>query len=138
MAAVPPSVAPTAGRPKLTYFNVPGRVAGLRILMFAIYGKDGWEDERVAFADWPELKPSMPMGYMPLLTLPNGSQVHQADSMMRWAGRKAGLYPSDADTALFVDEMISTVYECLSKGPRVSNLCPPTNWPRPVRNSLTV
>ena len=30
------------------------------------------------------------------------------------AGRKAGLYPSDADTALFVDEMISTVYEVSS------------------------
>eukprot|EP00931_Biecheleriopsis_adriatica_P104433 TRINITY_DN79105_c0_g1_i1.p1 TRINITY_DN79105_c0_g1~~TRINITY_DN79105_c0_g1_i1.p1 ORF type:complete len:237 (-),score=41.87 TRINITY_DN79105_c0_g1_i1:120-830(-) len=109
-------------KPQLMYFNVPGRVAGLRILMFTIYGKDGWEDRRVEFKDWPEIKPGLPLQFMPLLTLPDGRKVHQADAIYRWAAKKAGLYPADPDEALFVDEMISTCFEALSKGPRPSNI----------------
>merc|ERR1712032_1373048 len=94
------------------------------MMMFAIYGKDGWEDQRVEFKDWAKIKPTLPLKYVPLLTLADGRQVHGADAMTRWAGKKAGLYPSEADEAIFVDEMISTVFECLSKGPRVSHLLP--------------
>eukprot|EP00933_Yihiella_yeosuensis_P054822 TRINITY_DN53393_c0_g1_i1.p1 TRINITY_DN53393_c0_g1~~TRINITY_DN53393_c0_g1_i1.p1 ORF type:complete len:234 (-),score=41.60 TRINITY_DN53393_c0_g1_i1:34-735(-) len=109
-------------KPQLMYFNVPGRVAGLRIMMHQIYGKDGWEDRRVEFKDWPQAKPTLPLQFMPLLTLPDGRKFHQADAMVRWAGKKAGLYPADPDVALLVDEMISTIYEALSKAPRPSNL----------------
>ncbi len=109
-------------KPKLTYFNVPGRVAGLRIMMFRIFGKGGWEDERVEFKDWPSMKPTLPLQFLPLLTLPDGRTVHQADAMERWAGKLAGLYPSDPDEALFVDEMISTVYEARAKAPRPSSV----------------
>jgi glutathione S-transferase len=107
-------------KPRLTYFNVPGRVAGLRIILFKLYGKDGWEDERVSFQDWPQLKPSMPLNCMPVLTLPDGTKVQQCEAMMRWAGSKAGLYPADVDEALFVDEMVQTVFEALAKAPRAS------------------
>lgn len=121
-------------RPQLMYFDVPGRVAGLRILLFTIFGKDGWEDRRVAFENWPGIKPTLGLQCLPVLTVPSipehdqtkGQQkmtsIHQAEAMMRWAGRKAGLYPSDADAALFVDEMMSTIYEALSKAPRPSSL----------------
>ena len=89
-----PSVRSRAGqKPKLVYFNVPGRVCGLRIMMFHIYGKDGWVDERVEFKDWPSVKPTMPLQMMPLLTLPDGSRVHQTEAMDRWAGKMAALYP---------------------------------------------
>ena len=114
-----PSSLPLVQKPKLTYFNVPGRVAGLRIMMFSIYGKDGWEDERVEFKDWPSIKPTLPLRFMPLLTLSDGRKLHQADAMERWAGKARGLYPADPDEALFVDEMISTVYEARAKAPRV-------------------
>ena len=111
-------------KPQLMYFNVPGRVAGLRILMFAIYGKDGWEDRRVEFQDWSAIKPTLPLQFLPVLTLPDGRRVHQAEAIMRWAGRQVpGLYPADdLDAALFVDEMMSTVYEALSKAPRPSSV----------------
>lgn len=117
-----PSSLPHVEKPKLTYFDVPGRVAGLRIMMFSIYGKDGWEDERVEFKDWPSIKPTLPLRFMPLLTLPDGRQLHQADAMERWAGKACGLYPADPDEALFVDEMISTVYEARAKAPRPSSV----------------
>uniref|UniRef100_A0A7S0BBU4 GST N-terminal domain-containing protein n=1 Tax=Pyrodinium bahamense TaxID=73915 RepID=A0A7S0BBU4_9DINO len=109
-------------KPQLLYFNVPGRVAGLRIMLFTAYGKDGWVDRRVEFKDWPQIKATLPLQFVPLLTLPDGRTVHQADTMMRWAAKKAELYPADPDEALFVDEMISTVYEALSKAPRPSSL----------------
>ena len=118
-----PSVRSRAGqKPKLVYFNVPGRVCGLRIMMFQIYGKDGWVDERVEFKDWPSVKPTMPLQMMPLLTLSDGSRVHQTEAMDRWAGKLAGLYPADPDEALFVDEMISTVFEARSKAPSPSSV----------------
>lgn len=109
-------------KPRLMYFNVPGRVAGLRIMMFKIYGKDGWEDRRVEFKDWAEIKPTLPLQFMPVLTLPDGRTLHQADAMYRWAARKAELYPADPEEALFVDEMISTVFEALAKAPRPSSI----------------
>lgn len=119
----------TASKPQLIYFNVPGRVAGLRIVMFKVYGKDGWEDRRVDFKDWPAIKPTLPLQFLPVLILPDGRKVHQADAILRWAGKKAELYPTDPDQALFVDEMISTVYEALSKGPRPSSIIKPEMLP---------
>mmetsp|Transcript_33805 Transcript_33805/g.61320 ORF Transcript_33805/g.61320 Transcript_33805/m.61320 type:complete len:242 (-) Transcript_33805:148-873(-) len=109
-------------KPQLMYFNVPGRVAGLRMMMFTIYGKDGWEDRRVEFKDWPQVKATVPLQFLPILILPDSRKIHQADAMVRWAAKKAGLYPTDPDEALFVDEVISTVYEALSKAPRPSSL----------------
>jgi len=94
----------------------------LRVMMFKIYGKDGWDDLRVEFEDWARVKPTLPLKFVPLLTLPDGRAVHQADAMVRWAAKKAELYPTDPDEALFVDEMISTVYEALSKAPRPSSI----------------
>mmetsp|Transcript_110803 Transcript_110803/g.220386 ORF Transcript_110803/g.220386 Transcript_110803/m.220386 type:complete len:242 (-) Transcript_110803:212-937(-) len=111
-------------RPQLMYFDVPGRVAGLRILMFTVFGKDGWEDRRVAFKEWPELKATLGLQYLPLLSIPGSPpvKVHSAEAMMRWAGKQAGLYPTDADAALLADEMMTTVYEALSKAPRPSSI----------------
>lgn len=117
-------------KPELMYFNVPGRVAGLRIVMFKLYGKDGWDDKRVSFSEWAQVKPTLPLQYMPLLRVPLGvdgdaskvRQIHQAEAILRWAGKKAGLYPSDADEALLIDEMVSTIHEALAKGPRPSSV----------------
>ena len=56
--------------------------------MFKAFGKAGWVDERIEFAEWPELKPTTPLGSLPFLTLPDGRVVSQTDAMMRWAGRR--------------------------------------------------
>lgn len=113
--------------PELTYFNVPGRVAGLRMAMFAAFQKDGWVDKRIEFTQWPELKKTLPPQYVPVLSLPCGTQVHQADAVLRWVGKRCGLYPTQDDEAslreaLLIDEMVSTIYESLSKAPRSSSV----------------
>ena len=41
---------------KLTYFDLPGRGELSRMLL--AYGGQPWEDNRISFAEWPELKPS--------------------------------------------------------------------------------
>ena len=103
--------------PKLTYFNVAGRAFALRVAMFKAFGKDGWTDDRIEFGQWAELKPNTPLGSLPVLTLTDGRQVTQTDAMLRWAGRAAGLNPSDPDVALLVDEITFSVVEVLSKTP---------------------
>ena len=97
-------------KPEFLYFNVPGRVAGIRVLLHAVYGRDGWVDRRVGFAEWGELKKEMPLRYLPILKLPGlhpgqNVVVHHAEAITRWAAQQAGLYPYTAthtDTALLL------------------------------------
>jgi glutathione S-transferase len=103
--------------PKLTYFNTGGRAVGLRIALFKAFGKDGWEDDRINFSDWGPLKPTTPLGSLPMLTLPDGPVVTQTDALTSWAGKRAGLYPTSEDEALIVDEVIATSFEALNKTP---------------------
>mmetsp|Transcript_32303 Transcript_32303/g.68797 ORF Transcript_32303/g.68797 Transcript_32303/m.68797 type:complete len:254 (-) Transcript_32303:154-915(-) len=109
---------PCEGKPKLTYFNGAGRVLALRVAMHKAFGKDGWTDHRIEFADWAALKPTAPLGFLPFLTLPDGRLVSQTDSILRWAGKKSGLYPTDDEQGLIVDEICCTVFEALNKTPR--------------------
>lgn len=103
--------------PKLTYFNVVGRAFGLRIALFKAFGKDGWVDERIEFKQWAAMKPTTPLGSLPILTLDEGAVRTQTDALTRWAGKKSGLYPSNDEDALIVDEVITTSFEALNKTP---------------------
>jgi len=104
--------------PKLTYFGLAGRLWGLRVAMYAAFGKEGWQDERIAFADWANtFKPIMPLGSLPVLTLVDGTMIAQTDAITRWAGKQGGLYPEDVNDALIVDEVIATSFEALGKTP---------------------
>mmetsp|Transcript_11920 Transcript_11920/g.19756 ORF Transcript_11920/g.19756 Transcript_11920/m.19756 type:complete len:215 (-) Transcript_11920:108-752(-) len=107
--------------PKLTYFNTGGRALGLRIALFKAFGKDGWIDHRFDYKEWPALKPTTPLGSVPILTLPDGTVHTQTDALTRWAGKKAGLYPTSDDQALIVDEVVSTSFEALNKCPHAKD-----------------
>lgn len=105
--------------PKLTYFDVAGRVFALRIAMFKAFGKDGWVDDRIQFQEWAALKPTTPLGTLPVLTLADGTTTRvQTDALTRWAGSKANLYGSTDDEKLVIDEVISTSFEALNKTPK--------------------
>lgn len=103
--------------PKLTYFDGAGRAFALRVALFKAFGKDGWVDERISFSEWPALKPTTPLGALPVLTLPGGEVVTQTDAMMRWASRLSGLYPDDPREALVCDAITCTCFEMLNKSP---------------------
>merc|ERR1712032_1258336 len=51
------------------------------------------------------------------IELPDGRMFSQTDAVVRWAGKKAGFYPSDADAALIVDELCTTIFETYGKTP---------------------
>jgi len=96
------------------------------------FGKFGWVDERVSdSAEFRVLKPSLPLGSLPVLTTPGGQKRCQTDALTRWAAKKSGLYPEDVDQALMVDEVTSTVFEgrvlckpwCINVSLHLSFLC---------------
>ena len=41
---------------KFTYFDVAGRALPCRVALFNAFGKDGWTDERLSFAEFGEKK----------------------------------------------------------------------------------
>jgi len=73
---------------KLTYFDATGR-GELTRLIFAKSGTK-FEDVRIAAADWPKVKASMPTGKMPVLQH-NGHVLVQSLVIARYAARKCGL-----------------------------------------------
>ncbi|XP_047535693.1 glutathione S-transferase 2-like isoform X2 [Vanessa atalanta] len=58
---------------KVYYFQL--KAAGESIRLLLAYGGQEFEDIRVAREDWPELKPSMPFGQMPVLEIDEAASV---------------------------------------------------------------
>lgn len=108
-----------ADKPKLTYFPFPGRVFGVRVAMFKAFGKDGWIDDRVPFAEFGEKKAAgeYPLGAVPVLTLPDGRTICQSAAIGAWAARQGGLMPTDITECLVVEELMATLQEVLAKTP---------------------
>ena len=52
---------------KLTYFDLRARGEPIRLL-FAVAGQE-FTDDRIQFERWPEVKPSVPFGQLPLLEI---------------------------------------------------------------------
>ena len=46
-----------------------GRSLGLRVAMFAAFGKDGWTENPIDQAEFEALKPTLPMRMLPMLSL---------------------------------------------------------------------
>jgi glutathione S-transferase len=92
---------------KLTYFDLHGgRGEVARLAMFI--GGIEFEDHRVKFQDWPALKPSTPLGGIPVLEV-DGQELVQSNGINRFVGKLAGLYPSDPLQAAFCDEAMDAV-----------------------------
>ena len=63
--------------------------------------------------------PALPLGALPVLTLPSGVVVTQSGAHARYAAKKAGLYPRDDDEkALFIDEIIGVAEDAQNKVPQ--------------------
>jgi len=98
---------------KLTYFDFHGgRAEPVRLALHI--GGVAFEDHRFTFAEFAEVRKSTPFGQVPTLTV-DGVQVTQCDSILRYAGKLAGLYPTDAYQALLCDEVMYVVEEASVK-----------------------
>lgn len=101
---------------KLSYFDFHGGRAEPVRLALAI-GGIAFEDHRFAFTDFAEVRKTAPFGQVPVLHV-DGVAVTQSDAMLRYAGKLAGLYPTDAYQALLCDEVTYVVEEAgVAMGP---------------------
>jgi len=61
-------------------------------------GEVPFEDKRIEFSQWKDLKPTTPYGQLPLLSVDGGPSQTQSGAMLRWASTlnpDSGLYPID-------------------------------------------
>lgn len=92
---------------QLTYFDIDGGRAEPARLALHI-GGIAFEDKRFAFPEFAELRKSTPFGQVPTLHV-DGVLVTQSDAITRYAGKLAGLYPTDPFQALLCDEVLTAV-----------------------------
>ena len=101
---------------KLTYFPFQGAAEKVRLAF--VLGKIPFEDNRIAFKDWPALKPKTPYGQIPLLEINGSKPMAQSEAMLRYAGRLSTekgrfcaykLYPRDLNRELEIEEALGLV-----------------------------
>ncbi len=98
-------------RYKLTYFDFDGgRGEPVRIAFHAA-GVD-FEDHRISFQEFMQAREDMPFRCAPVLEI-DGVEVTQSNSMLRYVGKMAGLYPEDSLQALYCDEAMGAVEDLL-------------------------
>ncbi len=96
---------------KLTYFDFNGgRGEPIRIAFHAA-GVD-FEDHRISFDEFMKTRGDMRFTCSPELEV-DGVIVTQSNSMLRYVGKMAGLYPEDDLQALFCDEAMGAVEDLL-------------------------
>ncbi len=98
---------------KLTYFDFHGGRAEPARLALHI-GGIAFEYHRFSFPEFAEVRKDTPFGQVPTLHV-DGVQVTQCDSINRYVGKLAGLYPTDPYQALLCDEVMYVVEEASVK-----------------------
>jgi glutathione S-transferase len=96
---------------KLTYFDFDGgRGEPIRIAFHAA-GVD-FEDHRISFDEFMRTRGDLRFTCAPELEV-DGVTVTQSNSMLRYVGKMAGLYPEDDLQALYCDEAMDAVEDML-------------------------
>ena len=91
----------------LTYFDFDGgRGEAARLVMHL--GGIAFEDKRIAGKGWPALRDKTPFQAMPVLEV-DGKVITQSNTINRYLGKLAGLYPKDDWQAALVDEVMDAV-----------------------------
>jgi glutathione S-transferase len=89
---------------KLTYFDFDGgRGEPARLALYT--AGIAFEDHRIAGKEWPAFRDKTPFLAMPVLEV-DGKTVTQSNSINRYIGKLAGLYPKDDFQALLCDEVM--------------------------------
>ena len=94
---------------KLSYFDFHGG-RGEPVRLALAIGGIAFEDHRFAFPEFAEVRKTAPFGQVPVLEV-DGVPVTQCDAILRYAGKLAGLYPTDPYQALLCDEVMYVVEE---------------------------
>lgn len=97
---------------KLTYFNGRGRAEVSRWL-FALAGVK-YEDYRLAEGEWPKIKSTTQLGFLPLLEV-DGKQISQSLTIVRYLAREFGLLGKTPLEQARVDMILTTVDDLFSE-----------------------
>ena len=92
---------------KLSYFDFPGG-RGEPVRMALSIGNIDYQDLRISFAEFSEMRASTPLNAVPILQIDDVVYT-QCNAMLRYAGRQAGLYPEDPWQAFLCDEIIESL-----------------------------
>jgi glutathione S-transferase len=97
----------------LTYFDFDGgRGETARLAMHL--GGITFEDKRIAGKDWPAQRDKMPFQALPVLEV-DGKVITQSNTINRYLGKLAGLYPKDDWQAVLADEVMEAVEDISTK-----------------------
>jgi len=91
---------------KLYYFNLQARGELIRLILAAA-GRS-YEDIRFDLTQWPEYKPKMILGQVPVLELSDGTQLPQSMAIARYVARETGLAGSDNLESAKIDAVVDT------------------------------
>lgn len=89
---------------KLTYFDFDGG-RGEPIRLALHIGGIAFEDHRISMQDWPAYRDKTPFRAMPVLEV-DGKSITQSNTLQRYIGKLAGLYPKDDWQAALCDEVM--------------------------------
>jgi glutathione S-transferase len=98
---------------KLTYFAFDGG-RGEPIRLALAYAKIPFEDYRFPSSDWPTVKSQTPLHQVPVMEV-DGKVITQSNTLLRYAGNLAGMYPGDPLEAAHCDEAMDVTEEIVSK-----------------------
>ena len=89
----------------ITYFN-HSMAQGEKVRLCCLLGGIPFNDNRIRNSEWKDLKGITPHGVLPLL-LEDGKEVKgQSTAILRYLGRRCGLYPNDPELAYQVDMLL--------------------------------
>jgi len=91
---------------KLTYFNSRGKAETIRML-FAEANVQ-YEDNRLDRANWPNLKPTMPFGQVPVLEV-DGKVLPQSKAIAKYVAKELHLDGKNSLEAAFCDAYVEGV-----------------------------
>jgi glutathione S-transferase len=105
---------------KLSYFDAHGGRGEPTRLALSV-GGIAYEDNRIPGPDWPKVKPTTPFGALPTLEV-DGQIISQCNTINRYIGRLADLYPTDPWQAALCDEVMDAVEDIDTKVGATFNL----------------
>jgi glutathione S-transferase len=95
----------------LTYFDLDGSRGEVARLAMHLAGI-AFVDKRIAGKDWPALRNSTPFQSLPVLEV-DSQVIAQSNTINRYVGKLAGLYPKDDWNAARVDEVMDAVEDMI-------------------------
>lgn len=98
---------------KLYYFNLRARAEFIRLILAA--GGLPWEDARFDYKQWPQDKPKMLLGQVPVLELPDNTQLPQSFAIARYVAHESGLAGKNNLESAKIDAVVDTQWDMSDK-----------------------